>query len=211
MGASLIFDESGNLYGTTENGGSGGWGNVFEVTPLAVTTTVVSSSANPSKYGQSVTFTATVTSQHSGTPTGTVSFFDRATSTNLGSSSLNNSAMGSVQFSTLGPSTHSIAAAYSGDTNFASSVSSSLTQVVLGAAAKLLPTSLTFDAQTVGTPSSAQTISLKNTGDIPLTFNSITFTGTNPANFHQTNNCGSSLAGGATCTFSVSFKSPRDR
>ena len=31
--AGLIFDKSGNLYGSTENGGSGGGGTVFELTP----------------------------------------------------------------------------------------------------------------------------------------------------------------------------------
>ena len=45
------------------------------------TTTKVTSSANPSVYGQSVTFTATVTaaSPGSGTPTGTVTFYDGTT------------------------------------------------------------------------------------------------------------------------------------
>ena len=31
--AGLIFDQSGNLYGATSNGGSGGGGTVFELTP----------------------------------------------------------------------------------------------------------------------------------------------------------------------------------
>ena len=31
--ASLIFDTSGNLYGTTYNGGAFGGGTVFEITP----------------------------------------------------------------------------------------------------------------------------------------------------------------------------------
>jgi hypothetical protein len=42
--------------------------------PPATTTTAVTSSNNPSTFGQSVTFTATVTTA-SGTPTGTVTFF----------------------------------------------------------------------------------------------------------------------------------------
>jgi uncharacterized repeat protein (TIGR03803 family) len=29
----VIFDQQGNLYGTTELGGSGGFGVVFEITP----------------------------------------------------------------------------------------------------------------------------------------------------------------------------------
>jgi hypothetical protein len=85
-------------------------------TSLTPTTTALGSSQNPSSFGQAVTFTATVTAQpgfYKGSPTGTVSFFDSATSTNLGSFSLNTSGVASVQTSTLGPSTHSIIATYS--------------------------------------------------------------------------------------------------
>src|SRR5262249_52433353 len=42
----------------------------------AATTTSLSSSLTPSTYGQSVTFTAAVASQRTGTPTGTVTFMD---------------------------------------------------------------------------------------------------------------------------------------
>ena len=45
-----------------------------QVVDRAVTTTMLTSSKNPSQYGQKVTFTATVTGQHGGTPTGTVTF-----------------------------------------------------------------------------------------------------------------------------------------
>jgi hypothetical protein len=178
-------------------------------TSTNTTATALVSSLNPSNFGQAVTFTATVTAQthvYPGTPTGTVTFLDISTSTTLGTTAINNSGVATLQISTLGPSTHSVTATYNGDANFGSSTSQILSQVVLGAAAKLSPTSLVFGTQTVGLASSLQTITLINTGDIPLTFNSITFTGTNPANFHQTNNCGTSLAGGATCTFSVTFK-----
>src|SRR6202034_3238440 len=44
-----------------------------------LTTTAVNSSSNPSSFGQSVTFTATVTPQVPGNPTGTVTFTDGAT------------------------------------------------------------------------------------------------------------------------------------
>ena len=47
----------------------------------AGTSTALSSSANPSVFGQSVTFTARVTpvAPGSGTPTGSVEFFDNGT------------------------------------------------------------------------------------------------------------------------------------
>jgi uncharacterized repeat protein (TIGR03803 family) len=59
--ASMIWD-SGYLYGTTYIGGSSGDGTVFAVNPnAAVTTITLTSSPNPSNYGQTVTFTARVT------------------------------------------------------------------------------------------------------------------------------------------------------
>ena len=93
----------------------------------ASTRTTLTSSHNPSRYGQTVTFTATVTGQHGGTVTGTVTFNDG--STTLGTSPLN---AGTAKFSTakLAVSSHSITAAYSGDTNFAASKSPALHQLV---------------------------------------------------------------------------------
>jgi hypothetical protein len=172
----------------------------------SLTTTTLASSLNPSNFGQSVTFTATVTSGLKGTPTGTVSFFDTATGTNLGTSSLNVSAVATLQTSALGPSVHTITATYSGDTNFPASVSFVLSQVVLGAAAKLSPASLAFADQTVNTTSLRQSVTLKNTGDTPLIFTYIMFSGTGAASFHQVNNCGTALAGGASCVISVAFR-----
>ena len=102
----------------------------FTVTATAAranTTTVVTSSVNPSVFGQSVTFTATVSSGV-GTPTGTVSFKDGAT--NLGSGTLNVSGQETFTTSSLGVGSHSITAEYSGDANFNGSTSPVLTQVV---------------------------------------------------------------------------------
>jgi hypothetical protein len=49
---------------------------VSQVISKATTTTILTSSQNPSKVGLSVTFTATVTPEFSGTPTGNVTFKD---------------------------------------------------------------------------------------------------------------------------------------
>jgi hypothetical protein len=65
--------------------------------------------------------------------------------------------------------------------------------------------SLTFGNQPIGTTSVAQPLALKNTGSALLTISGITFTGTNAADFGQTNNCGNSLAVGASCTIGVTF------
>jgi hypothetical protein len=66
----------------------------------------------------------------------------------------------------------------------------------------LSPASLTFPAQQVGTSSSAQSVTLSNTGNAALSITSITASG----DFSQTNTCGSSVAAGASCTLSVTFK-----
>jgi hypothetical protein len=82
------------------------------------------SSPNPSTFGQTVTFTATVTPS----ATGTVSFYEGATL--LGSAPL--SASSDAQWSTasLGEGTHAITAVYSGDGTFMGSTSNDLTQTV---------------------------------------------------------------------------------
>ena len=81
-----------------------------------------------------------------------------------------------------------------------------LTGTGTAAAASLSPTSVTFANQAVGATSTAQTITLSNTGSSALTISSLTLTGTNPGDFTQTNTCGSSVAAGANCTVSVTFK-----
>jgi hypothetical protein len=85
----------------------------------AATTTSVSSSVNPSDLGQSVTFTATVTSA-GGTPTGTVQF--KSDGTAIGApQALNGSGIASVSTSSLTAATHVITAEYSGSGNFVAS------------------------------------------------------------------------------------------
>jgi len=73
-------------------------------------------------------------------------------------------------------------------------------------AVTLSPTSLAFGAQLVGTASTPQTVTLTNTGGEALSITSIAAS----TNFLQTNNCGSSLAVGASCTINVVFR-PRVR
>ena len=170
-------------------------------TSLGPTTTTLTSTPNPSNFGQPVTFTATATSEgFKATPTGTVTFFDG--STNLGSSNLNASAQATLNSSTLTVGTHNITATYNGDSNFASSTSSGVSQLVQGAIAQVSPTNLNFGNQTVGFVSTAQIVTLKNTGNIALTITSIGTSG----DFAQSNNCGASLSAGSSCGISVTFK-----
>jgi hypothetical protein len=104
----------------------------------ANSTTTVTSSVNPSVYGQTVTFTANVASTTSGTPTGTVAFYDGTTL--LGSGTLGG---GKATFKTaaLAVGSHSVTAVYSGDGNFVTSTSSPFTQTVNKAPVKIALTS----------------------------------------------------------------------
>ena len=65
---------------------------------------------------------------------------------------------------------------------------------------------VTFPTQKVGTTSAVKTIAVQNPGTASLTISSIQITGPGATSFHQTNNCGSTLAAGANCTLSVTFK-----
>ncbi len=69
----------------------------------------------------------------------------------------------------------------------------------------LSPASLSFAPQLMGTSSGAQTETVTNTGTSGVEISGIALTGTNAADFSQTNTCGSSLAAGANCTFTVTF------
>jgi len=101
------------------------------------TITTLTSSANPSTYDQSVTFTAMVTAT-SGSPTGLVTFKDG--SSTLGTGTLSGG-MASVMVSNLAVATHSITAAYGGDTSFNASSSVVLSQVVNRASTSTVLTS----------------------------------------------------------------------
>jgi hypothetical protein len=91
------------------------------------TTTLLTSSLNPSNVGDSVTFTATVTAT-TGVPTGVVSFYDG--NTLLGNGTLNGSAVATFTTSTLAAGSHPITAFYNGDVNDGTSTSAVVTQVV---------------------------------------------------------------------------------
>lgn len=66
------------------------------------------------------------------------------------------------------------------------------------------PTSLDFHQQIVSTSSNARSILLTNSGTAPLVISGITFTGTNPGDFSETDNC-TTVGIGASCTINVTF------
>jgi hypothetical protein len=66
------------------------------------------------------------------------------------------------------------------------------------------PTALGFGTIKIGTSKSLQT-TLTNAGTTTFAVNTIKIAG-NTTDYHQTNNCGSSLAPGASCSITVTFK-----
>lgn len=70
----------------------------------------------------------------------------------------------------------------------------------------LSTSSRVFGKQALKLASSAKTIALRSTGSAPLPITSIAIAGANPGQFAQTNNCGASVAVGASCTINVRFK-----
>ena len=91
-------------------------------------TAVVATSANPSKYGETITFTTTITHTAAPVPTGTVTFEDGTTVL----ASVAVGATGTAKYATakLTVGTHSITAVYSGDPRYIGSTSAVVSQVV---------------------------------------------------------------------------------
>jgi Big-like domain-containing protein len=91
------------------------------------TTTTITSSLNPSIYGQSVILTATVVSIGSATPTGKVTF--RNSNVPIGSAVLS-AGVATLETTHLPAGTLSITATYTGDTQSGKSTSAPLSQTV---------------------------------------------------------------------------------
>ncbi len=121
----------------------------------------LSSSANPVLAQTALTLTATI-SARLGTPTGTVTFLDGTAP--LGQAPLTGHTA-SLITSSLAVGSHTITADYSGNTDFAGSASSPLTQSILDFS--LAPTSGTSGGS--GTPVTTQTANPGGTATYPLT------------------------------------------
>jgi hypothetical protein len=109
----------------------------------AATTTVVTSSANPSSVGKSITITATVSGY---SPTGAVTFTVDGGAIVIGPVTLN-AATASASLSGLTAGSHTIVASYGGDVSNQPSVSTTFTQVINTGAGKV-PTTTTLTSST---------------------------------------------------------------
>lgn len=158
------------------------------VNALAATTTTLTASPTTAATGTTVSFTAMVTAA-TGSPTGTVTFLDGTTP--LGTATLSSGKAG-YSTTSLAGGTHSITAAYGGDANDASSVSSAVTLAI-----------------TVPTPGFSLSLN-PSSGSIAATGSTTTTLTITPVNgFNQTVSfkC-TGLPAQATCTFAPATVTP---
>ena len=155
-----------NISFTASNGGTPNATQSFTLTinqAPAVATVMLSSSAASVYYGETVTFTTTVTSA-AGTPDRSVSFYDGATL--LGQASL---AGGTASYSAalLSVGGHSVTAVYAGNANFAGATSNARSETVQVA------------VMVLGAPGIAVTLRQGGSGTTTFTLNSLgSLTGT---------------------------------
>jgi hypothetical protein len=150
-------------YGGDFNNAASTSATVIQVVAKISTSTVLASSPNPSNAGQAVVLTARVTPA---TATGTVTFTDG--SATLGTGALSGGAA-TFTTSSLLAGTHSLTAAYNGDTNYASSVSNSVSQVVSALQSSITLT-VSATSTTVGQPVTLTAAVIPSTATGTVTF-----------------------------------------
>jgi Bacterial Ig-like domain (group 3) len=119
---SAIFTPSGNYLASTAS--------LIQIVNGLAATTTLTAAPNPAYALQSVMLTAKVTTTASGTPTGTVTFYDGGAS--LGTSSVGAGGVASLPVKFAVASTpHQLTAVYSGDATFNSSTSTPYSETIL--------------------------------------------------------------------------------
>jgi hypothetical protein len=133
--------------GDTDDAGSSSTPPLAETIRQIPTATTLSGSPNPVSAGAILTLSTTVSATGpatgAGALTGQVTFSEGATV--YGNGTINSSGVATLQISTLGAGTHNIVASYLGNTNYATSSSAVLVEVVQTTATI---TTLTSTAQT---------------------------------------------------------------
>lgn len=120
----VVYDGDDNYLGDTSSA-------IQQSVVLATSSVVLTSSAASAIATKPLTFTATVTSNGGGTPTGSVTFMDGATL--IGSGNLNNG-IASVTTTALVVGTHTITSSYQGDAGDSAATSNPLTITINAAA-----------------------------------------------------------------------------
>jgi len=74
-----------------------------------------------------------------------------------------------------------------------------------GSFLRVLPSTLVFDAQLIGSKGAEQAVTVTNLGPDTVIINSVTLTGANTADFQLKNKCKSSLPAGSSCSINIKF------
>lgn len=172
----------------------------------SIQSTVTTLSVSPATIPTGATATVTITvapKSGTGTPAGSVSLIS-STGATLGSFTLS----GGAVTATVGnwpAGTYTVIARYAGSPTFAASDSAAVSIASGSAKPALNPTSVSFGNVALGS-SKAQNVTLANSGAATLTGISVSIGGTNAGDYSQANNCGASLAPGASCAIAITFK-----
>jgi uncharacterized repeat protein (TIGR03803 family) len=204
---SLVMDTSGNLYGTSANGGAQDYGTVFKITPSGHETVLYQFPGPP--YGsnpQAGLIFDTNGNLYGTTPSGGASGFGtvfeltpNGTATVLYSFAGGADGEGPAGGLVLDENGNLYGTTEGGGTG-GEGVVFELTQQV--GSATVSPTSLSFGNQVVDTTSAAQSVQLINTGGNALLISSVTVAGEFAI---SANTCPAQLPAGQSCTVSVTF------
>jgi large repetitive protein len=149
--------------GDATDGIQGSTSNVVTQQVQAPATLSLASNLNPSYFGNSVTFTATISSKATNAATGTVDFFDNGAQIGTGTLT-GNPAVATFTTATLGVGTHPITATYQGDGyNTAAQSPAPVNQVVTLDAFNITVTPAALTLKT--TTNATVTVSVTSVGD----------------------------------------------
>jgi hypothetical protein len=170
------------------------------------TTTITSSTPNPSAPGQAVLVKFTVTGN--GSPTGTVTV-SASTGEACPATTLSAGA-GSCSLTFVTDGSRTLTASYSGDLNFNSSTSAGVTQSVIGPLASLSSASVNFGNVYLGLLA-VQTVALTNVGNAAMSVGKVRVSGGNdPDDYIPLSLCPSTLAAGKGCPIVITFTADGD-
>jgi uncharacterized repeat protein (TIGR03803 family) len=228
--AGLVFDQKGNLYGTTFGGGTSysgicrndeGCGVVFELSPPSVSgdpwTETVLASFRP-VYGAQPA--APVVFDDLGNLYGTTRYDGESYEYGSAFELMPPAAPGGAWTGTIlhvfksgtdgatpySPLLMGTGGAFYGTTEAGGTANDgTVYALVLAPIAIFSPTNLSFGNETVNFTSSPQKVTLTNNGNSALTITNVQVTGSNYTDFAQTNNCSQPIPPTKSCQFQVTF------